>query len=219
MPHRRPATWRRLPGGRAPESSRRASMAGTSDRWVTGCCARDAATVSAAKPSCSRTPAPARAQRQRMDRPPMWWSGRQSSHRSPGSQRQVVVRGAGRGIEIGVAQHDAARFALAAAGCNDEGDAGRQGLVCDPCGAVDRLERAIFQAAGEGVAGQVETAAGSDQRVARSVDGRRQRRCFGQPCRYVQCRSGRARRALRPARCGVGKMAGKRRDGFHRMRL
>lgn len=76
-----------------------------------------------------------------------------------GQQGQVAIRGGGCRIEIGIAEHDAARVALAAAGRDDERNVwrqrrGRNGQLV----AVDWLEWPISGTAGEGVSGQVKAA-------------------------------------------------------------
>ncbi len=98
-----------------------------------------------------------------------------------GLQGQMAIGDGGRGVEAGVAQHDPARLALAAAGRNDQRDARRQfaGPVHRTV-AVDRPERPIFKAAGVGVAGEVEAVAGNDERRRAAFQCRTQRAGLGQ---------------------------------------
>ena len=85
-----------------------------------------------------------------------------------GLQVEVPVRCGGSGVETGIAEHDVARYAFAAAGRNDDGDIGRQAVTRPRCFltvAVDRQKGPIFQAASKSVAGQVEAAAGNTQQL------------------------------------------------------
>ena len=79
-----------------------------------------------------------------------------------GAERQALVGGGRRGIEIGGAQQHGARPAFAAAGRDDQcgggGQLSRRRIVARP--AVDRPERTILQAGDTGQAGQFEAAAG-----------------------------------------------------------
>ena len=80
-------------------------------------------------------------------------------------QRQMLVGGGRRSIQIGVAQHHAARLTLAAAGRDDERDAVRNaGGRRRAAVAVNRKKSPIFKAARIGVTGEVEAGAGNDDR-------------------------------------------------------